>query len=92
MDPLTIKHKLTGFIYSLVLSILSWVAASLTRIDWWLRKFFAPGATGSPRSSNLDLLDPIFFHSPEKSGGSFILLGSIICGLGESVPGNVLPE
>ena len=54
------------------------------------RGIFLAG-TGKPRSKNSDLFDPMFFHSSENVGGSFILLGWIESGLGGSWPGYRFP-
>ena len=47
---------------------------------------------GRPRYSNCVLLDPIFFHSEGKLGGSSIRLGTGIKGDGGGCPGNTLPS
>ena len=47
---------------------------------------------GRPRNSNCVLLDPIFFHSEGKLGGSSIRLGTGMKEDGGGCPGNAFPS
>ena len=77
--------RVKGLIWSFLVSSAGFTSIVLTP------GLFLDGIIGKPRSKNSDRLNPIFFHSSPNVGGSFILLGWTMGGLGGSWPGYCFP-